>query len=275
MFKWRQRTWSSSQSIPNTRWGATSFVHNNQVVIAGGYCRGSGLVDDMIRMNADPHPDRSTRWSEFLVKLPANLQHHSSVLYDDKLMVTGGVDGVATSDKIHEVKVVPPYTLKTLSRVPESRQGHCTEIFNDSLLIIGGKTTCACNDSLSSVVLYDIKNNFCKQLTTLPCEVSDMATVRWGDNVVVIGGIDKRGRTLNKVIMYNVKTQQSHMLPPIMRCERFGYAGVVVENSIVVLGRYGDQGELKTVECFNFECNTWHELPEMSVARYHHTAVVV
>ena len=49
-----------------------------------------------------------------------------------------------TFDKIHEVhevQVVPPYTVKTLSRMPEARQGHCTEIFDDSLLILGGKTT--------------------------------------------------------------------------------------------------------------------------------------
>ena len=275
MFNWRERTWSPLQSMPKTRWGATSFVHNNQVVIAGGYCGGSGRVDDTIRMNVDPHPDLSTHWSECPVKLPSKLQHHSSVLYDDKLIVTGGgYDGVATSDRIHEVQVEPPYTVKTLSGIPEPRQGHCREIFNDSLLILGGTTTGNYKDNLSSVVLYDIKNNLCKQLTALPYEVCVMATVRWGDNVVVIGGADKDGKPLNTVIMYNVTTKQSHMLPP-MRCKRLGCAAVVVGNNIVVLGGLGDQGQLKSAECFNFERNTWQELPEMSQARYWHTAVVV
>ena len=59
----------------------------------------------------------------------------------------------------------------------------------------------------------------CKQLAPLAYEVSDVATVRWGDKVVVIGGADKRGKLSNTVIMYNVKTEQSHMLPP-MRCKR-------------------------------------------------------
>ena len=274
MFNWRQRTWSPLQSIPKKRYGATSFVHNNQVVIAGGYCDGSGHVDDMIRLNADPHPDLSAHWSECPVKLPAKLEHHSSVLYNDKLMVTGGHDGVATSNKIHEVQVDPRYTVKTLSRMPEPRQGHCMGIFDDSLLILGGKTTHFCEDNLSSVVLYDIKNNLCKQLTALPYEVCLMATVRWGDNVVVIGGADKHAQALNTVILYNVKTQQSHMLPPI-RCNRWGSTAVVVGDNIVVLGGHGEQGELKTVECFNFERNSWQELPEMSQARFYHTAVVV
>ena len=256
MFNWRQRTWSPLQSMPKKRHGATSFVYNNQVVIAGGYC-----VDDMIRMNVDAQPDLSVHWSECPVKLPAKLRYHSSVLYGDKLMVTGGHDGNGTSDKIYEVQVVPPYTVKTLSRMPEPRRLHCTEIFDDSLLIFGGRTTNHAQSSLSSVVLYDIKNNVCKQLAPLPYEVSEMSTVRWGDNVVVISGSDKRGEALNTVIMYNVKTEQSHMLPP-MRCKRLGCAAVV-GNNIVVLGGYGEQRTLKSVETFNFERYTWQELPEL------------
>ena len=141
------------------------------------------------------------------------------MVYDDTLMVTGGHDGNSTSDNIREVQVVPPYTVKTLSRMPEPRQRHCTEIFDDGLVIIGGTKTGRYRDNLSSVVLYDIKNNVCKQLAPLPYEVSEMATVRWGDKVVVIGGADKRGEPSNTVIVYNVKTEQSHMLPP-MRCKR-------------------------------------------------------
>ncbi len=273
MFNWRQRTWSPLHSMPKKRWGATSFVYNNHVTIAGGRC--SGYVDDMIRMHIHPYPDLSMHWSECPVKLPTKLAWHSSVVYNDHLMVTGGHDGNAVSDCIHEVQLVPPYTVKTLSRVAEPRQYHCMEIFDDSLLIVGGSTTGSRKDNLSSVVLYDIKKNECKQLAPLPYEVSEMATVRWGDNIVVIGGRDKRGEILDTVIIYNVKTEQSHMLPS-MRCKRCGCTAVVVGNNVVVLGGL-DEGWLpvKSVETFNFESYTWQELPEMSEARWYHTAVVV
>ena len=116
--------------------------------------------------------------------------------------------------------------------------------------------------------MYDMTyNNVCKQLAPLPYKVSKIATVRWVDNVVVIGGTDKRGEALNTVIMYNVKTEQSYMLPS-MRCKRWGCTAIVVGNNIVVLGGFGGQGELKSVESFNFERNTWQERPEMSQARY-------
>ena len=273
MFNWRQRTWSPLQSLPEERHGATSFVHNNHVTIAGGSC--SGRVDDMIRMNINPNPDLSMHWSECPVKLPAKLTFHSSVLYNDHLIVTGGYNGNEVSDCIHEVQLVPPYTVKTLSRMPEPRRDHSTQLFDDNLLIVGGRRTGSYRDNLSSVVLYDIKKNECKQLAPLPYEVSKMATVRWGDNIVVIGGADKRGNALDTVIIYNVKTEQSHLLPS-MRCKRWGCAAVVIGNNIVGLGGDDERGrDLKSVETFNFESYTWQELPEMFEARCWHAAVAV
>ncbi|CAB4002332.1 RING finger 151-like [Paramuricea clavata] len=271
MFNWRQRTWSPLQSLPKQRYAASSFVYNNHVTIAGGYC--SGYVVDMIRMNINPNPDLSMHWSDCPVKLPAELGYHSSVLYNDKLVVTGGYNGDASSDLIHEVQLVRPHTVKILSRMPERRNAHGMEIFDDNVSIVGGRTTGSCKDNVSSVVVYDIKKNECKQLAPLPYEVSLMATVRWGDNVVVIGGADKRGKALDTVIIYNVKTEQSRLLPS-MRCKRLGCTAVVIGNNIVVLG--GSSGQrLKSVEAFNFDRNTWEELPEMSRARHLPTAVVV
>ena len=275
MFNWRQRTWSPLQSLPEKRHGATSFVYNNHLTIAGGFCAGPGRVDNMIRMNINPNPDLSTNWTDCPVKLSAKLAYHSSVLYKDHLIVTGGYDGNVTSDCIHDVQLVPPYTVKILSRMTEPRRNHCTEIFGDSLLIVGGATTFRYQDSLSSVVLYDIKKNECKQLSPLPYEVCEMAMVRWEDNVVVIGGIDKHANKLNTVIIYDVKTEQSHMLPP-MKCKRAGCTAVVIENNIVVLGGKGDRGQkLASVEAFNLERYNWEELPEMTVKRNLHYAVVV
>ncbi|CAB4009627.1 E3 ubiquitin- ligase PDZRN3-like [Paramuricea clavata] len=211
MFDWHQRTWSPLQSLPNKRHGATSFLYHNHVTIAGGYC--SHPVDGMIRMNVHPNPDLAMHWSNCPVELPPELAGHSSVLYNDHLIVSGGQNGNAASDCIHEVQLVPPCTVKTLSRMPEPRQFHSMERFDDSLLIVGGTTTSRYQDSVSSVVLYDIKKNECKQLSPLPYEVSEMATVRWGNNIVVIGGRDKQGNALDTVIMYNVKSGQHHVVP--------------------------------------------------------------
>jgi hypothetical protein len=138
MFNCRQRTWSPLQFLPKQRFAATSFVHNNHVTIAGGDC--SGYLDGMIRMNINPNPDLSMHWSNSPVKLPTKLAYHSSVLYNDHLIVTGGHNGNAVSDCIHELQLVPRYTVKTLSRMPEPRQFHSTQLLDDNLLIVGGRT---------------------------------------------------------------------------------------------------------------------------------------
>ncbi|CAB3986598.1 kelch 40 [Paramuricea clavata] len=159
--------------------------------------------------------------------------------------------------------------------MPEPRIRHSTVLCGDSILIVGGKNSRDCKDNLSSVLSYDIKKNECQQLPALPYPVSAMATVKWAENVVIIGGADKDDKALNNVIIYNIKTGNSHMLPPMLH-DRKGCMAVVSENTIVVLGGKDERGNhLKSVEGFNFERFSWEELPEMKEARYQATAVVI
>ena len=276
MFDWRKRTWSPLQSMSKQRWRATSFLYNDSVVIAGGLSSDStGFAHDMIYMNVDRKPDRSFLWSECPVGLPDKLTYHNGVLDNNQLIVAGGNTGSEISDKIIELQLGFPYTPKVLARMPEPRQNHCMEAFDDSLLIVGGSSTYRFRESCNSVLLYEKKKNVFKQMAPLPYEVSKMACVRWEDNIVVIGGADKHGKALDTVILYNAKTERSRMLP-VMRCKRLGCTAVIIENNIVVLGGLDEQERvLKTVEAFNFDRYTWVELPEMSVARWLHTAVVV
>ena len=105
-------------------YGATSFIHNNHMTIAGGCCTGSDNVDDMIRMNINPNSDLSKHGNHCPIKQPGKMRFHSSVLWNDQLIVSGGDNGNGSSDLIESVQLVPPYTVKTLSRMPEQRQGH-------------------------------------------------------------------------------------------------------------------------------------------------------
>ena len=275
IFNYRQRLWSLLKPMPENCHSASSFVYNNHVTVAGG-CSGAA-VDNMIRMNIHPVPDLSIDWNDFVAKLPAKLEAHSSVLYKDSLLVTGGLnaDQDDYSDCIHEVQLKPPYTVKLVSKMPEPRIRHNTVLCDDSILIVGGKKSWNCKDNLSSVLSYDIKKNECQQLPALPYPVSEMATVKWAENVVIIGGADKDNKALNNVIIYNIKTGNSHMLPPMLH-KRKGCMAVVIENTIVVLGGWDERGcRLKSVEGFNFERFSWQELPDMKEERYMATAVVI
>ena len=271
IFNYRQRLRSSLKPMPENRHSASSFLYNNHVTVAGGWC-GLYSVDNMIRMHIQSVPDLSVIWSDFAAKLPAKMFGHSSVVYKDSLFVSGGynVDQDVISDCIHEVQLKPPYTVKLVSKMPEPRADHSTVLCDDKILIVGGKKSRAFKDILSSVLSYDIKKNECQQLPELPYAVSEMAMVKWAENVVIIGGVDKDGNVLNKVIIYDTKTGNSHMLPPMLH-KRRGCAAVVIENTIVVLGGH----VLKSVESFSFERFSWEELPDMKEGRYEGTAVVI
>ena len=276
IYNYPQRLWSLLKPMPQHRERASSFVYDNHVTLAGGRC-GGVAVDNMIRMSIHSVPDPSIEWSNFTSKLPARMHSHSSVVYKDSLFVTGGynADQDVYSGCIHEVKLKPPYTVKLLSKMPEPRASHNTVLCDDSILIVGGRKTKSYKDNLSSVSSYDIKNNECQQLPELPYPVCEMATVKWGENVVIIGGIDKDSKVLNNAIIYNVKTGNSHMLPPMLH-KRKGCMAVVIENTIVVLGGKDEKSNyLKSVEGFSFDRYTWEELPDMKELRYLATAVVI
>ena len=274
IFNYRQRLWFLLKPMAESRNSACSFLYNNHVTVAGGYC--DAAVDNMIRMNIHPVRDLSNNWSDFAARLPAKMSAHSSVVYKDSLLVTGGInaDQDVYFDCIHEVQLKPPYTVKLVSKMPEPRVHHSTVLCDDSILIVGGKKSWDCEDNLSSVLSYDIKKNECQQLPALPYPVSQMATVKWAENVVIIGGVDKDGKALNNVIIYNIKTGNSHMLPPMLH-KRKGCMAVVIENTIVVLGGNESLKGLKSVEGFNFERFSWEELPDMKETRWFATAVVI
>jgi hypothetical protein len=158
--------------------------------------------------------------------------------------------------------------------MPQARYLHGVAMFGDKILILGGRINWDCSTHLASVLLYDITKNECKELAALPYPVSEMATVKWGDDSVIIaGGTDSNYQTLSKVLLYNIKTQKSRMLPD-MKYKRKGCVAAVVRDTVIVMGGISERSCLKSVECFQFDCYSWQELPEMREARYWATAVV-
>ena len=274
IFNYSQRLWSLLKPMPTFRDSATSFVYNNYVTIAGGG-KGHDVVDNMIQMNIHQIPDPSINWSDFAAKLPAKMYAHSSVVYKDSVFIIGGYneDQKVFSNCIYEVELKPPYAVKRVAKMPEPRAYHSTVMCDDNILIIGGSKTEDCPDNLSSVLSYDIKMNKCRQLPALPYAVSEMATVKWAENAVIIGGADKDGKALDNVIFYNTKTGNSHMLPPMLH-KRHGCTAVVIQNTIVVFGGWNEMF-LKSVEGFSFESYSWREFPEMKEPRYLATAAVI
>jgi hypothetical protein len=89
------------------------------------------------------------------------------------------------------------------------------------------------------VLEFDPEKNECKELPSLPHlmhNMQEMATVRWGDQVVLLGGRDKDDQVLNDVFMYDCKTGIGARSLPYHLCWRRDMIVVqfITGNTIVV-----------------------------------------
>ncbi|CAB4037719.1 RING finger 151-like [Paramuricea clavata] len=267
MFSLLTRTWTPLQQMKEGHEGASSVVYNNQLFVVGGYVKSM----EKLSLNA-VQVDQSIPWENVPAELPKELAGHCSVVYNGRLIVIGGCDKGAFSDSITEISIVPPYTSKLLATMPQTRFYHGVAIFGDKILILGGFVSYSVS---RSVVMYDITKNECQELAPLPYPVHEMATVKWDDdNVMIIGGAESIVKRLNKVLLYNIKTQKSCMLPN-MKYKRTGCVAAVVRDTVIVMGGEDERGNyLKSVESFRFDSYTWEELPQMHEARHRATAAV-
>ncbi len=192
MFSLSSETWTPLQSMNKDRQGASSVVYNNQLFVIGEWHDRSM---EQLSLKA-VHVDQSIPWENVPAELPGKLVGHCSVVYNGRLIVIGGYDDDehACSDSITEISLVPPYTSKLLATMPQRRCRHGVAIFGDKIVIVGGRQCGMGHSSVHrSVVMYDITKNECQELAPLPSPVYEMATVKWGDdNVMIMGGADSR-----------------------------------------------------------------------------------
>ena len=274
MFSVSNTTWTTLQQMKESRSGASVVVCNNQIIVNGGYVSTCGTKSiETLPLNA-VHVDQSITWEKFITELPVPLYGHCGVVYNGQLILVGGRNNTMI-DGITEVSLVPPYTSKVLATMPQTRWYHSSAVLGNKIVIVGGTQGEDLGTTLKTVLLYDITKNECQELAPLPYAVCEVATVKWGeDNILIVGGVDNDNMPLNKVLMYNVKTQKSHELPH-MKYKRRGCVAVVVRDTVIVMGGKDEEGNfLKSVESFRFESYSWQDLPEMHEKRYCCTAVV-
>ena len=267
MFSLSTRTWALLQPMRECRRRASSVVYNNEFIVIGGKCKKS--IEKLSLNTVESGP--SITWENVPTELTGSLYGHDSVIYNGRLIVIGGSSsiGIASSNYIIEISMLPPYTSKLLATMPESTYFHGVAIFGDKIMIVGVL------GNRGTVLEYDITENVFRRMNPLPYHVHNMAMIKWDDNFIVLGGWDKKLRPLSKVLMYNIKSEKSYMLPEMLT-KRSGCVAAVVNDTVIVIGGKDEDGNfLKSVESFRFDRFTWEELPEMKEERFIATAGVV
>ena len=262
IFSWGENGWYEVSPMNNEHTQASSFIHKDQLFVAGGYrCETIEALD----LSVLPF-----KWRKFRGKLPYGCSDHQTVVYQECVILISGYnyDERKRSNVISELQLTSPYNVKELCQMPQPLQCHGAEIFEDKVFIVGGGKSLMCGDYLDSVLEFDVKANQCKERPPLPRPLMRMATVQWRDQIVVLGGQDGDDKVLNDVFMYNIKTGKITVLPSMLE-KRCRCCALVTGDTIVVMGGRDQKGEmLNSVECFTMGGSAWKCFPAMNKARF-------
>ena len=258
--------------MKQVRSAPSAFVDGREIYVSGGW-NGTNNTGSIESFNVD---EEQLEWVESPVKTPLKCRGHKVICHENSTILTGGLsDGDNISDGIYEISLDPPHNSKLLTQTPEPRYAHGCEIVNNQVMVAGGMASRYTKDAKSTVYAYDMNNNECKTLPPLPFAIAEMATVSYKGNVILIGGVNEKGQTLNSVVMYDVKTGKVKMLP-CLNHRRAGSAAVTTGNVIIVMGGYDRETKTRfnSVEYLDLNTNAWRELSPMTTKRSHASAVL-
>ncbi|CAB4012469.1 E3 ubiquitin- ligase PDZRN3-like [Paramuricea clavata] len=270
-YSWPENSWTLEPAMQEARAGPSAFVHGREIYVSGGVIVTKN-TDSVESLNVDKG---NLEWIKSPVKMPLKCHGHTIVRHENSAILTGGCDGDNVSDGIYEISLNPPHNPKLLTQMPEPRCYHSCEMIDNQVIVAGGRASKYLKGAKNTVYVYDLNNNECKTLPPLPSRITDMASVSYKGNVILIGGVNQKGQTLNSVVMYDVKTGKIKMLP-CLNHKRALSAAVITGNVIIVMGGYVYETKtcLSSVECLDLSSNVWRELSPMTTKRDSATSVV-
>ena len=254
VFNWSTKTWTLIANRLFFR-SSFSFLYGKRIMICG--------CDRIEFLN----PSESGFTSKvFPASLPP--QSRNGVLFENRIITFGA--------HVQETSLERPWKSIFLLKGNSIRDRCAVERFGNDIFVIGF--------SENQIQQYDVTSNEMTTLTTLPYTVYNMATVAYKDNIIILGGQSSKDDffsgnnvswcPLRDVLMYNIHSLECKRLPSMLQ-PRSACAAVIMGDVIVVMGgkttrfKYNRTSSefLKKAEYYVIGDTTWHELPEMNVAR--------
>ena len=103
-----------------------------------------------------------------------------------------------------------------------------------------------------------------------------MATLRRDDTMLLIGGMESKGKIIrSEILEYGFESGESNV-EILMNTNRVGCTALCHRNTLVLIGGAGGVGDVRAaVDCFNVSSRTWKKLPSMMRERFFPAAVIV
>ena len=200
IYSWEKNGWFEVSSMNEDHVGASSFIDKDQVFVVGGFC---GKTIESLDINKLP-----LKWKNFLDNFLMR-DDHQIVVCQQRVIHIGGYnyDVGQWSNLISELQLTSSCVMKELCYMPEPRGHHGAEVVEDKVLILGG---CDSKKSTDSVLEFHPTTKKCKKIPKLPFALTRMATVRWRDEVVLLGGEDKVNQVRNDVFYVQLQDREDN-----------------------------------------------------------------
>ncbi|XP_046864603.1 uncharacterized protein LOC124459118 [Xenia sp. Carnegie-2017] len=203
-------------TLPYECYGHQTVVYKQQIFhIGGGYIPGKGPLDLISEI-------KITGTTSYVLKelchMPELRLCHGAVVVDDKVLIFGGE---GKDDKVlSSVLEFDPRTLtfKEMPPLPHPLCAMATVQWRDQVVLLGGWDG---RERLNSVIMYDTKTG---KITVLPSMLekrSFCCAVITGDTIVVMGGLNDKGKDLNSVECFKMGCSSSWKYLPSMNEPRY------------------------------------------------------
>ena len=110
IFSWEKNGWFDVSPTNEEHHGASSFIHNEQIFILGGW--ESKAIETL-----DPN-ELPLKWKKYRGNISFSCSNHKTVVYQQRVIHIGGFSRSESSNKISELQLIPAYpmVLKYLKR---------------------------------------------------------------------------------------------------------------------------------------------------------------
>ncbi|KAG1260326.1 hypothetical protein G6F68_007517 [Rhizopus microsporus] len=197
---------------------------------------------------------------------PSPRRAHTTCLWNQKIIVTGGGDGARALADVHALDISDPHALKWTQLHPQgtppiARGYHTSNLVKDKLIVYGGSDGHECFSDIHVLDLF--ANRWCQIELNRPIPRLAHSTTQVGSYLFVTGGYDG-SKYSNEVLLLNLvtmswETRKIYGSPPSPR----GYHTSVLHDSrLYVIGGYDGRHVFEDV--YMLELSACAYLPQIT-----------
>lgn len=183
----------------------------------------SGKVGQGYRSFFEQYDVRNDGWRP-LTPMPVALSHFAMAAGAGRVFVSGGRDNRSAKIAADFWMYAPDSAVwLELGNLPSPRAHHISVFDGQRLFLFGG-----IGGDAARVQSYNLKTGkWSNWKNPMPVPVSSAAATRYGDEVIIAGGQDLRGRPVKNVQAFNLKTGTWRQLPALPLAVTGGALGVL------------------------------------------------